>query len=217
MKKNLTIGITSRVENISEFNDRRDALSHEWSRIFNELNVIPIFIPNYLKNLDLFLEKFDFDLLILSGGDNIGDSKERDHTEKRIIDYSIKEKIPVLGICRGMQVLNNFFSGTLEKTFDKKHVATRHTINFLNPLFTKEFQNSSIDVNSFHNNIIKHENLGKNLEVFSIYDNDETIEGFFHKSYYMLGVMWHPERESNILNAKILIKILLDKKVWKSN
>lgn len=212
--ENPIIGITLRVEKISAYNETRDALSHDWNLVFNELNAIPIFIPNNLKNLYSFLEKFDFNFLILSGGDNIGDSQERDLTEKIIIDYSIKHRIPVIGICRGMQVLNNYFGGTLEKSTNQNHVSKHHLIHLTKSLFSQEFKSNSIEVNSFHNNILKNENLGRDLEPFAICEDDGTIEGFFHKSNFVLGVMWHPEREMKLENVKILTKILTHKKIW---
>ena len=43
--------------------------------------------------------------IILSGGNNIGDVKERDITETYLLKYAETNEIPVLGICRGMQML----------------------------------------------------------------------------------------------------------------
>ena len=68
---------------------------------------------------------------------------------------------------------------------------------------------TSISVNSFHNNIIREKDLGKELESFAITKDDNTIEGFRHKSLPILGVMWHPEREDKE-HDKLLLKNFFD-------
>ena len=64
-----------------------------------------------------------------------------------------------------------------------------------------------ISVNSYHKNIIYQNNLGKNLKAFAITKKDNSIEGFFHNQYSILGVMWHPERKQNKNNKILLQKI----------
>ena len=71
-------------------------------------------------------------------------------------------------------------------------------------------QTENLQVNSFHNNIIKLENLGKNLKPFAV-ANDYTIEGFYHTKLPMFGVMWHPERNLNDKNELIIRKIFYEK------
>jgi gamma-glutamyl-gamma-aminobutyrate hydrolase PuuD len=73
---------------------------------------------------------------------------------------------------------------------------------------------SSIEVNSYHNNIIKQEILGNELEPFAISLDDGTIEGFFHRKFPIVGVMWHPERDPNHNNKIILSKIFHENNFW---
>ena len=68
-----------------------------------------------------------------------------------------------------------------------------------------------LQVNSFHNNIIKQKDLGKNLESFAI-ANDQTIEGFYHTKLPIFGIMWHPERTPSDGNELIIRKIFYDKR-----
>ena len=68
------IGITSRIVEAPNYNEQRDALSHDWPKFLQALNLIPVFIPNALPDIDEFLNNLDLDGFILSGGDNIGDS-----------------------------------------------------------------------------------------------------------------------------------------------
>ena len=69
MKK---IGITLRVENFTEYDEKRDAISHDWINYLSNKNILPIFIPNNLLDLNLFLYTINLDGIILSSGDNPG-------------------------------------------------------------------------------------------------------------------------------------------------
>ena len=207
--KKTTIGISLRVVENTDYNEKRDALSQDWSKFFEKLEINPLLIPNTIKNISSFLEDMDVHGLILSGGDNIGDSPDRDETEQKIIDYSFAKKIPLIGICRGMQVLNTFFGGAIETLENSKHVGNPHSVS-LNKNFASFLQTENLQVNSFHNNIIKLENLGKNLKPFAV-ANDYTIEGFYHTNLPIFGIMWHPERTSSDGNELIIRKIFYEK------
>ena len=82
MKK---IAISLRVATIGKFQEKRDSLSHDWLQFFKELNYFPVLIPNLINDLEDFLDILKIDGIILSGGDNIGDEKIRDETEKKMI------------------------------------------------------------------------------------------------------------------------------------
>jgi len=210
----IKIGISLRISDAPNYSEKRDALSHDWPRFFEKLNFIPIFIPNTLTNTEFFLDSIGINGLILSGGDNIGDHPQRDSTENKLIKYGIKNDIPIFGVCRGLQVINHFFGGTILNNSSKDHVGKLHNVKILNNTFSKNLNSELITVNSFHNNIIKDKNLGKNLVVFARTISDNTIEGIFHKEYKILGVMWHPEREQNTNNELILKHTFHDKNFW---
>ncbi len=209
------IGITLRIEHIKKYGEKRDAISHDWIKFLELSNILPIFIPNRLKNTTNFLEKMELDGFILSGGDNKGDDIERDNTEKEIIELAIKKKIPMLGVCRGMQIINDFFNGNITKTNNSKHVSKHHKISLIDHDFQKLFHTDHIDVNSFHNNVIKKESIGNDLQIFAISEDDNTVEGFYHKNLPIIGVMWHPEREKNVQNELKIMNLFYEKSFWK--
>jgi N5-(cytidine 5'-diphosphoramidyl)-L-glutamine hydrolase len=211
MKK---IGITLRVENLVKFNEKRDAISHDWANFLEKANVLPIFIPNTLKDTKNFLEEMKLDGVIMSGGDNKGDDIYRDRTEREIIEYAMKKEIPLLGICRGMQVINDYFGGNQRTTNDLKHVNKHHKILIIENEIKKYFQKKEIEVNSFHNNLIDKNTVGKNLKIFAISEIDNTVEGFYHKKFPILGIMWHPERESRTSHEIELMKIFYENIFW---
>ena len=145
------------------------------------------------------------DSLLLTGGGNIcpafyGEKNEEYYEYDYLTDISefylikqclIKNK-QIVGICKGMQVLNVFFGGSLESIPDKiisNHYTfskdLTHEITYTN--------GNKIIVNSMHKQRIN--GLGKGLKVEAI-SNDGTIEAISHEKYKVYGVQFHPERLS---------------------
>ena len=131
---------------------------------------------------------------------------ERDRFEEKIYRYSQLSRLPVLGICRGMQLINILQGGKLIQDLDngnarhkKEESDKEHTIvTESNTLLYKIAGSLSGHVNSAHHQAIDPNAIGDNL-VVNAYDNDEKIiEGleFKNKSNkaFMLCVQWHPER-----------------------
>jgi len=176
------IAITQRVEFIESINERRDALSQEWSELAKACGFIPILIPN---NSDIAIEiseELNIDGIIFSGGNDLavygGNAPERDDTETALIRYSVENNIPLLGVCRGAQMLLHYFGAKLEKV--EGHVRTEHILT------------SGKTVNSFHGFAAK--TVPDCLEVTER-SEDGVIEEFAHIGYKIIyGIMWHPER-----------------------
>ena len=198
LKSKIKIGISLRITEASNYTEKRDSLSHDWAQFLEEIDIVPILIPNTISNINEFLENLDLDGLILSGGDNIGDTPKRDKTELEITNYCINKKLPILGVCRGMQILNSFFQGNVTSNNTDSHVRKSHFIKIVDDKL--KLSNNKYSVNSFHENLIHKKSLGQNLKIFAISDFDNSIEGFFHESLPIVGVMWHPEREPNKFN-----------------
>ncbi len=207
------IALSLRIIESTDYDEKRDALSHDWPFILEKLNFTPIYVPNNLLDLKAFLKELKIDGIILSGGDNIGDNSERDHTEKELIDFGLNSKIPIFGVCRGMQVLNKRFGGFHTESSEKKHLAKNHSV-ILNETFSLLLGNNTFNVNSYHRNIIYEDSLGKDLKPFAKFEDDNSIEGFYHIDLPIIGVMWHPERDPNTGNKLILKKIFQNKKFW---
>ena len=189
------IGLTSRVQVIKDYDERRDSIDQRWYELVLNLGCIPMILPNIdFFNAETLVKSYDLDGIILTGGNslqildpsNTEVAPERDRFEKAIISFSLEYKIPVLGVCRGMQLINVYLGGSLEKV--SGHVAVEHDLNSLN----KDFDFPS-KVNSFHEWCIPKSNLANTLEPLAS-DASGNIEAFKHKNLNIYGIMWHPER-----------------------
>ena len=155
-------------------NELSDFIDTRLINFFTKLNYIPITISNFYSNPDVFLNSFKFSAIILTGGSDIGKFPRRDKLENNLIKYSIRKKVPLIGICRGMQMINRFFKGKLVKI--DNHVKVKHLI--LNVKSKKK-----LVVNSYHNYAIYEKTMHKNLSVLHRCFKDNSIESFKHKKY----------------------------------
>lgn len=190
------------------FNTHIDFLDHNWINFFNKKNYYFKVIPNSINVTNKILnEKKKINLIILPGGNNLNGkdnlSKIRLNVEKKILSFGIKNNIPTLGICRGMQVINHYFGGKIKKI--DKHMRTKHNVVFEKKFFKK----SLIKVNSFHNFCIPKKFMAKEFLIFAK-DKMQNVEMFKHNKKKIYGVMWHPERERNYKSLDFLIKKILN-------
>jgi putative glutamine amidotransferase len=128
------------------------------------------------------------------------------------MDYAFKNKKPVLAICRGFQVLNVFFGGTLYQDLGTEiqtpvkhrdaeiydcihHEVELVPMGILTDWYGLKNQNTpKIRVNSVHHQGIK--KLGRDLVVDAISPDDKLIEAIHYANTsenFMVGVQWHPE------------------------
>jgi gamma-glutamyl-gamma-aminobutyrate hydrolase PuuD len=129
-----------------------------------------------------------------------------------MIEFTIDDKIPTIGVYHGMQFFNKFFGGRMKHTKNEKHVKTRHKIKFIDKKIVDLLERKTSVVNSFHQNLLKLNILAKEFIPFGIVEQDNTVERLYHKKYPIIGVMWNPERESDF---KKEFKISENKEIWK--
>ena len=192
----IKIGITQRVHYIKEYKEYRDQLDQKWSEFFSEIGILQILLPNNSKLfIDNSIDNLKLNGVILSGGEFLNEhdkdyndgQKRRDEFENSLVTYCIKKSIPILGICRGMQFLNNFFGGKIRKV--NGHVASSHKINNFSDFSFPKL------VNSFHNYGINNKDVPNNFEILAT-DQEGNVEAFSDKENNLMGIMWHPERNN---------------------
>ena len=199
------LGITQRVDYVDAYHEKRDSLDQQWTQLAKQIgfNLFPF--PNHaIDSIDHMLDNLNIYAIILSSGNTIAQinfnapdaATERDAFELKLIRAAVKRNIPILGVCRGMQMLNLFFGGKLDLI--DGHVACRH------PLTIKQGYEHLINshVSSFHHWGIKQDSLAKDLIAIA-HDQHHQVEGFIHQSLKVSGIMWHPERETSFTQKDI--------------
>jgi N5-(cytidine 5'-diphosphoramidyl)-L-glutamine hydrolase len=202
----MRVGITQRVEYVTAYAESRDCLDHRWFELLDVLEMTVVPIPNTLRNIEGWIEELKCDAYILTGGNDLANlpnaknvSVERDRTEIALLKHARARLLPVFGVCRGLQLMNVFLGGQLNRL--SGHVAKRHSVHTCFDL-GKQFVKRN--VNSFHDWGISIDSLAQQL-ILCAYDTDNYVEAARHEKLNWLGTMWHPEREDKFEAADIEI------------
>lgn len=188
------IAITQRVEKVEAYGETRDSLDQSWAKLVFQCGFLPVILPNNMEVAKSLLNQISISGIILTGGNNLvnydGDAPERDQLEQYLIEYSMEAGIPLLGVCRGMQVIQDYFKVPLVKV--KGHIATEHEINVEGKRNLK---------NSFHR-------YGARSSVEELLilaaSEDGVVEAIYHKEFKIFAIMWHPERNNPFDQEDIL-------------
>lgn len=137
----------------------------------------------------------------LYGQPNLGSRNidtELDLLQLRTLEMAIKANFPILGICKGMQLINIGLGGTLVQHMDTSDLHTGATKDVYHTTITKEdsflfpLYGASFPVNSRHHQAV--DKLASCLIPVQWCPDDSCIEALCHTKLPILGVQWHPER-----------------------
>lgn len=218
MKKPI-IGITSAYEVEEGLRDyHRTTVSIDYTKSVISAGGIPIILP-INNNIEVIREQLKLlDGLILAGGSDINPylygedfkegiglvSPERDEGEMMVLKEFLNTNKPILGICRGLQLLNVYFGGTLFQDLKYSNLSIlKHSQDFYPDLPTHKvyiedkdnilysLYGDSIDTNTFHHQAIN--KLGNKLSILAK-SSDGIIEAIQMKEHnFLYAVQWHPE------------------------
>lgn len=222
MVRTPVIGITAAL--ISEEQDygtmHRHRVSADYSEAVLQAGGLPIILPTQDGTIEQILELVDG--LIFSGGADIDPARygesdvhpmtydisdERDRFELDLLSAAVEQDMPVLCICRGIQVLNVALGGSLVQHIDdqvehplphRQHevgimgTESSHHVAFVEGSLSAEvFEAASLPVNSLH-----HQSLAEPAERVQVegVSSDGVIESVSVPGCrFVLGVQWHPE------------------------
>ena len=190
------VAITQRVERVAARQERRDALDQRWTGLLAACGLCPLPLPNDVEAAKALVETVLPVGAILTGGNDLvavgGDAPERDATEEMLIDRALELRMPLLGVCRGLQMLAHHFDVPLEKA--DGHAGCTHSVRMAN--------GCEADVNSYHDWVFRAAPPGFAVEAEA---SDGTIEAIRHRDAPIRGIMWHPERNDPYSQADLLL------------
>ncbi len=176
------VAVSQRVEEQTDRGETWDCLDQKLAAFVAACGGTPVPVPNTRAiKIDNWLAVVQPAAIVLSGGNDIGKCPERDMTEQTLLTYAADSCLPVLGICRGMQMMGLWAGTSLMPVTN--HVRQRHSL----------VGEITGEVNSFHT-----------FALFACPDDftvsgrckDGVIEAIRHKKLPWEGWMWHPEREN---------------------
>jgi putative glutamine amidotransferase len=185
------VAVSQRVDVWPERNECRDALDQQLILFIASCGGLAVPVPNFVEKPDLlrqWLDTLQPKAIILSGGNDIGQCNERYMTECKLLEYAERCQLPVLGICRGMQMMGVWAGAQLKAVTG--HVRSRHHI----------VGDIRGEVNSFHNFSLI--DMPDDYAVLAKSEDGE-IEAICHQLLPWEGWMWHPERESEFSKEDI--------------
>lgn len=175
--------------------------------------VLPIGNPKLAKN---YIDSVD--ALVLAGGQDVSPlyfgedpqinlhetDSDRDAFEVALVLEAIKQEKPILGICRGLQIVNVALGGTLyqdlnsqyqglnvrHNQYPTKWYTPTHRLILKRVSWLQSFLDDQSLVNSFHHQAVK--KLGDGLQLDAV-STDNVVEAFSDESRRIYAVQWHPE------------------------
>jgi N5-(cytidine 5'-diphosphoramidyl)-L-glutamine hydrolase len=156
---------------------------------------MPLALPNVIEVAMALCAGAEVTGLVLTGGNDLaalgGDAPERDVIENALLDLAESRGLPVLGVCRGMQVIQQRCAIPLLRVAG--HVTRRQVIRV---------DGEPTEVNSYH--CFASFESRPPLDVWAVAD-DGVVKGIRHAARPITGIMWHPERMDPFAAADVAL------------
>ncbi|QPJ64058.1 MAG: hypothetical protein G3M78_01020 [Candidatus Nitrohelix vancouverensis] len=188
--------VSQRLDTIEAYGEVRESLDIRWGELLPACGVIPVPCPSKFPPEQFFRAINPQGLLLTGGNDTLqfapddSLSRLRQMHEFALLELALSRKLPIMGVCHGMQIIAEYFNFTMQRI--DKHVAIDHPISIEASSFLSRFLGKESVVNSFHNNGIVA--LNPQFTASARHTGDQTIEAFESLEHNIIGIMWHPER-----------------------
>lgn len=211
------IGITT------DFKDKHNSIEEVYSRAVTGYGGLPVLIPtveNQTEYLTSIVSRIDG--LLIPGSRDMDPrhyneephpklnpmNEERTAAEYIVLESALDNKLPILGICGGMQFINVFFGGSLYQDIqDLVENPLVHEKGAVHPVKLDEeselykiVRKNDFIVNSYHHQAVNR--IGDKLSA-SAHTSDGIVEGLESEEHSLLAVQWHPELEDSDISKKI--------------
>jgi N5-(cytidine 5'-diphosphoramidyl)-L-glutamine hydrolase len=190
----IVIAVTQRTELVETYQEVRDALDQRWHDLFAACDIMPCLMPNHLSIVKNMVRQFPIQGVLLTGGNH---DNTRFNVETFLIQYAIENQLPILGVCHGMQAIQEYFHIPLHDVAG--HVLKEQEI-FMH--------DKSRQVNSYHQ-----QGTTQTIDEIIVWAkaHDGVIKAICHQFFPIVGIMWHPERYHSFHQEDIqLIKQLFN-------
>lgn len=186
------LGVSMRIVQSLHYVEPRDALAQDWSAWLGHdfPEVAWLALPNLGANIAAYAEQWQLDGILLTGGEDLGVQDRRDATEQALLHWALQKQLPVLGVCRGAQLLWRHLGG--EMTSVSQHVACEH------PVYWQEVARRAFCLEG-EDQVASYHQLGlsplaeADVQILALTQSGQ-VEAFWHPRHRLMGVMWHPER-----------------------
>lgn len=195
------VAITQRVMENESYAETRDCLDVRWAGLFARLDLVPLVLPTTYDPATLFA-RFAPEGLVLTGGNDLSSispaplSVMRDRFERRVLELALEQSLPVFAVCRGMQLVAEYFGAPIEKV--EGHVGVRHAVTIDRGSRFGKLLGALETVNSYHGYAPTVVPQGFR----EVANAGGAIEAIEHASLPIYCQMWHPEREAALTEGE---------------
>ncbi|CAL9539585.1 Gamma-glutamyl-CDP-amidate hydrolase [Actinosynnema sp. ALI-1.44] len=188
----MKVGISQRVLPVRA-DELRDSLDQRWTPLLESLGCVPVPLPTLVSDPAAYARQTGIDAVILSGGEGVGRHAgapewniPRDRFELALLAWAVDHRIPVVGVCRGFQLLVARWGGALRRAAG--HAGATHDLRWATG------ERGPEAVLSHHDWVI--DRLPTEFRAVAR-AADDTVEAATHRTLPLVGMMWHPERDGH--------------------
>lgn len=191
----IKVGIVSQDQPENRFGTQKNYISFVEAAGGTPLLILPIDVRD-------FEEVYNIDALLLPGGADVNPLRYGEElsifcgNQNPFLEYfdvkilpHLVGKIPIFGICRGLQTLNVVLGGTLHQHI-KDHPISSYETDLVHEVYFTNLPKKSMKVNSFHHQAIKELAPGLKEEAY----HGNITEAISNREKRIFAVQWHPER-----------------------